>query len=305
MSRHLVVGAGPVGRQVATLLAATGEEVTVATRSGRDTGLEGVRHVAVDAADPDALCAVDPDADVLYNCANPADYTRWEELWPPLAASLLTSAERLGAVYAITGNLYPYGPVDGPMSEGLPDAATDHKGRLRARMWADALAAHRAGRLRAVEVRGSDYVGPGVGGNGHVTRVLPAARQGRAVSMLGRTDQPHTFTDVRDVARTLVAAAADHDAHGRVWHVPSNPPVTQRQAVTDALAAVGKPPVKVRELRGATVAVVSWFSPLVRELRQLMYQWERPYVLDSTAARERFGIAPTPWPEVCRATAAD
>ncbi|NNU27543.1 NAD-dependent epimerase/dehydratase family protein [Isoptericola sediminis] len=305
MTRHLVVGAGAVGHQVAALLAAAGEDVTVASRSGRDTGLAGVRHVAVDAADPDALCAAAGETDVLYNCANPADYTRWDEIWPPLAASLLTSAERLGATYAITGNLYPYGPVDGPMTEDLPDAATDHKGRLRARMWADALDAHRAGRLRAVEVRGSDYAGPGVGDNGHLSRVLPAARRGRAVGMIGRVDQPHTFTDVRDVARTLVAAAADPDAHGRVWHVPSNPPVTQRQAVTDALAAVGQGPVKVRALRGPVLAVASWFSPLVRELRELRYQWERPYVLDSTAAQERFGIAPTPWPEVCRATAAD
>ncbi len=81
---------------------------------------------------------------MLYNCANPGDYTQWEKVWPPLAAALLTTAERTGAVYAITGNLYPYGPVDGPMTEDLPDAATDHKGVLRARLWADALAAHRA-----------------------------------------------------------------------------------------------------------------------------------------------------------------
>ena len=91
-------------------------------------------------------------------------------------------------MYAITGNLYPYGPVDGPMHAGLPDAATDHKGVLRARLWANALRSHRAGRSRAVEVRASDYVGSGIGENGHVTRVLPAALQGKAVSMVGRTD---------------------------------------------------------------------------------------------------------------------
>ena len=60
---------------------------------------------------------------MLYNCANPADYTQWEARWPPLAASFLAAAERTGAVYAITGNLYPYGPVDGPLTEDLPDAA--------------------------------------------------------------------------------------------------------------------------------------------------------------------------------------
>jgi nucleoside-diphosphate-sugar epimerase len=300
---HLIVGAGPIGRHVATLLAERGSRVTVASRSGRTTGIDGVEHLALDASDADALARAAEGTDYLYNCANPADYTRWELVWPPLAASLLSAAERSGAVYAITGTLYPYGPVDGPLSEDLPDAATDHKGRLRARMWAEARAAHDAGRIRAVEIRGSDYMGRGVGGNGHISRLVPDARQGKRVTMIGRTDQPHTFTDVLDAARTLVAAAEDPGAHGRVWHVPSNPPVTQAQALTDVLASVGKPPVRISALRGTALNAVALVSPFMREMREIVYQWERPYVLDDAAARARFGIAPTPWEEVCLRTA--
>ncbi|MFI2103058.1 NAD-dependent epimerase/dehydratase family protein [Isoptericola sp. NPDC019693] len=302
--RHLVVGAGPVGRHVAALLAERGSDVTVVTRSGLDTGIAGVAHAALDASDADALTRAADGADVLYNCANPGDYTQWERTWPPLAAAFLAAAERSGAVYAITGNLYPYGPVDGPMTEDLPDAATDHKGVLRARLWSDARQAFEDGRLRgAVEVRASDYMGPGVGGNGHVSRVVPAALAGRRVTMMGRTDLPHTFTDVADVARTLVAAAEDPGSHGRTWHVPSNAPRTQARALSDVLAAAGHPPVRVRSLRGPALAAVAAVSPFMRELRQLIYQWERPYVLDDSAARARWGIEPTPWEEVCRRTA--
>lgn len=301
---HLVIGAGPVGRHVATLLAERGERVTVGTRSGRDTGLSGVGHVALDASDAEALTRTADGAAVLYNCANPGDYTQWERTWPPLAASMFSAAERTGAVYAITGNLYPYGPVDGPMRPDTPDAATDHKGILRARLWADALAAHRAGRVRAVEVRASDYVGPGIGANGHVTRVLPAALQGKAVTMIGRTDLPHTFTDVLDVARTLVAAASDERAHGRTWMVPSNAPRTQRQALTDVLAAAGKPPVPVRRVPAAAIRALGLVSPMMRELAGMTYQWTAPYVVDDAESRTWFGIEPTPWDEVCRRTVA-
>jgi len=301
---HVVIGAGPVGRHVAALLAERGDRVTVATRSGRDTGLEAVGHVALDASDADALTRATEGAAVLYNCANPGNYTQWEQTWPPLAASLLTAAERTGAVYAITGNLYPYGPVDGPMRPDLPDAATDHKGVLRARLWADALAAHDAGRLRAVEVRASDYVGPGIGENGHITRVLPAALQGKAVSMIGRTDLPHTFTDVLDVARMLVAAAEDPSAHGRTWMVPSNAPRSQQQALAEVLAAAGKPPVTVRRLPAGMLRAMGLVSPMMREIAQMSYQWTAPYVVDDTETRAYFGIEPTPWDEVCRRTAA-
>ncbi|MFL6060543.1 MAG: NAD-dependent epimerase/dehydratase family protein [Marmoricola sp.] len=301
--RHLVVGAGPVGRHVAQLLAARGSEVVVATRSGTETGIAGVSHLALDASDADALSAAAEGFSVIYNCANPGDYTSWDEVWPPLAAALLTAAERSGAVYAITGNLYPYGPVDGPMHEGLPDAAADHKGMLRTRMWADAKALHEAGRIRAVEVRGSDFVGTGVGDNGHVTRQVPGMLAGKRAWVIGRADQPHTFTDVLDVARLLIAAAEDESAHGRIWHVPSNPPRTQRQALTDVMAAVGRPAPKVSQIPAPVFAGLALVVPMLRELKQLDYQWTRPYVLDDSASRAHFGIEPTPWDEVCRRTA--
>ncbi len=302
--RHLVIGAGPVGRHTARLLAERGSEVVVATRSGTDTGIDGVTHVRLDASDVDALSAAAEGMSVLYNCANPADYTTWETFWPPLASSLLEAAERSGAVYAITGNLYPYGPVDGAMHERLPDAATDHKGVLRARLWADAKALHDAGRIRAVEVRGSDYVGTGVGDNGHVTRQLPGMLAGKRAWVLGRKDQPHTFTDVLDTARLLVAAAEDPSAHGRTWHVPSNAPRTQVQALTDVMAALGRPAPKVSSIPAPALKALGLVVPLMREIDQLSYQWRSPYVLDDSASREHFAMEPTPWDEVCRRTVA-
>ncbi|WP_437583466.1 NAD-dependent epimerase/dehydratase family protein [Paramicrobacterium sp. CJ85] len=301
--RHLIIGAGPVGRHVAAELAREGRRVTVATRSGSDLAIPGVDAIALDASDPDALSRAAEGVDVLYNCANPRDYTAWETVWPPLASSLLTAAERSGAVYAITSSLYAYGPVDGPMHEQLPDAATDHKGRLRAGMWRDAKRLHDAGRIRAVEVRASDYVGPGIGQNGHISRQLPAASKGKTAWVFGRKDVPHTFTDVQDVARTIVAAAADSGAHGRVWLTPSNPAKTQEDALNDVFRAAGIAPVPVRSMPRALVAAASLVSPLMREINELAYQWRAPYLVDDSAARERFGIEPTPWDDVCRRTA--
>lgn len=96
MARYVIVGAGPVGRHTAELLRDRGESVRVLTRSGR-VSIDGVESVAVDAADPDALSAQVGDAVALFNCANPSHYTIWDEVWPPLAESLLVAAERSGA----------------------------------------------------------------------------------------------------------------------------------------------------------------------------------------------------------------
>jgi nucleoside-diphosphate-sugar epimerase len=301
--RHVIIGAGPVGRAVAAVLTQRGSDVVLASRSGQGSEIEGARRVAVDAADGDALSRLAEGAQVLYNCVNPPRYDVWADVWPPVAAALLTAAERSGAVLAVTGNLYPYGPVDGPMVEGMPDAAPGKKARIRARMTAEAFELHRAGRIRAVEVRGSDYMGAPMGDNGHVPRVVPAALEGKTVRMIGDVHQPHTWTDVHDMGRALVAVAEQESAHGRVWHAPSNPPRTQAEAVNDVLASVGRPPVTVKAYPKAVTWTAGLFDGQMRELRETEYQFVRPFVMDSSAITAELGLAPTPWDEICRRTA--
>jgi nucleoside-diphosphate-sugar epimerase len=278
-ARHVVVGAGPVGMATAELLVQQGHEVVVVSRSGAGPELSGARREAADVADVGRLVELSTGAAALYNCVNPPSYTVWPTFWPPVAAAFLEAAESSGAVLVTAGALYPYGPVDGPMVEGLPDAATTTKSLIRARMWAEAKARHEAGRISAVEVRGSDYVGPRVStATGHIARVAPAALAGKTVYVFGRTDQQHSFTDVRDMARALVRVAVEPSAWGRsIGRVRSMPHV---------LLTVG----------GAVV-------PVLRELRETEYQFARPYVLDSSDIQETFGLAPTPWAEVSRATA--
>jgi nucleoside-diphosphate-sugar epimerase len=300
--RAVVVGAGPVGRETARVLSEAGHDVVVVTRSGRPTGIDGVGSVAADASDPTSLAAAVDGADALVNCANPKDYTVWDQVWPPLAASLLATAERTGATLVTASSLYAYGPVDVPMTEGMPDLATDHKGRLRAGMWADAKAAHDEGRVHAVEVRASDYLGAGVGQNGHVSRQIPTAAKGRAAWMVGDPDLPHTFTDVTDVARTLAAVAFEPSTWGQVWHAVSQPPSTQHQALDGSLAAIGAAPAKVHKIPGAVFRVGRLVNPMMRELYEMSYMFTRPYVMDSSRTQAALHLAPSPWADTLRRT---
>ena len=302
MARHVVVGAGTIGTLTARLLAARGDQVTLVSRSGGGPTDPAVTRVAADGADPALLTPLAEEAVALYDCANPP-YHRWTADWPLLASSLLTVAERTGAVLVTASNLYAYGPVDGPMTEDLPLAAPGPKGRVRAAMWADALAAHRAGRVRATEVRSSDYLGA----RGHSQlgdRVVPRLLAGRRVQVLGSADRLHTWTFVGDVARLLVTVATDERAWGRPWHTPSGPPRTQREAVTDLCRVAGVPPVPVAVLHRPLVRLAGAVSPTIREVGEVLYQFERPFVMDSGAAQRTFGQPPTPWEDALAAVVA-
>jgi nucleoside-diphosphate-sugar epimerase len=296
MSKHVIVGAGPIGTATALRLAERGDEVTLVTRSGSGPTHPGITLTAADASSAAALTELATGAVAIYNCANPA-YHRWPTDWPPIARALLTAAQGSGAVLVTVSNLYGYGRVSGEMTEDLPLAARGPKGLTRAEMWHDALAAHEAGRVRVTEVRGSDYVGPGV--QGHLgDRVVPHLLAGKGVTVIKSADTAHTWTAVEDVASLLVSVAIDERAWGRPWHVPSNPPRTQREAIGDLCRIAGVQPVKVKEYPSLLIRAMGLFNPVMRELPEVAYQFEEPFVLDSTAAQQTFGLAPTPWDDM-------
>ncbi|MBD0671759.1 NAD-dependent epimerase [Streptomyces sp. CBMA156] len=230
---------------------------------------------------------------------------RWTRLWPALTASLCTAAEESGAVLVMLGNLYGYGPVTGPMTEDLPLAATGPKGRVRAAAWEQARALHEAGRIRAVEVRASDFFGPGVTDGGHLAaRVMPNLLKGRPVATLGDPDTPHSWTYLPDVARAMAELAGEERAWGRAWHVPTAAPLSVRAMAGRLAAEAGGGPVAVRRLPAPLLAVAGLVNPLLRELREVRYQFDRPFTVDCSAYEAAFTVRATPLEEQLRATVA-
>ncbi|WP_412537748.1 NAD-dependent epimerase [Longispora sp. K20-0274] len=289
---HVIIGAGAVGTAVATQLAARGEQVRILSRRGSGPEHPAIERVAADATDASRLSALSAGAAALYNCVNP-EYHRWLTDWPPIAAAILTAAERSGAVLATTSNLYGYGPVTGPITPATPLAATHPKLHLRAQMWRDALALHEAGRIRATEVRGSDYIEA----NSIFTYVAGPVRAGKRAQVPTPLDVPHSWTSITDVARTLIAAAGDERGWGQAWLVPSHPPLTMRELVTRFAGVIGAPTPTLSAVPWPVLWTMGLFSPLTRELRTTRYQFQKPFVLDSTLTERTFGLAPTPLDE--------
>jgi nucleoside-diphosphate-sugar epimerase len=289
MALHTIVGAGPVGTATAQLLVERGEKVRVVTRRGGGLEHPSVERIAADASDAERLTELATGATALYNCANP-QYHQWQTDWPPLNAALLTAAERSGAVLTVASNLYSYGPVNAPITDTTPLAATHWKMKLRGDMWREALALHRAGRIRMTEVRGSDYLE--ANSMFSITVATPLLAGKRAVVPVP-IDVPHSWTAIADVARTLVTAATDERAWGKAWHAPTNPPLTMRQLATRFTEVRGMPAAKLTALPFPVLWTAGLFVRVLRELRTTRYQFEKPFVLDSSLTERTFDLAPS------------
>jgi nucleoside-diphosphate-sugar epimerase len=300
---HVIFGAGQVGRTLAAQLAERGCEVRVVSRTRPSSLPEGIDWRAADATIPEEAAAAALDATVIYQCLN-APYTDWPKRFPPLQRGVINAAERTGALLVSLENLYGYGPTAGaPMTEDLPLAAQTVKGRIRALMTEELLAAAAGGRIHFAIGRASDFFGAGVTESSLGERVFGNAVAGKRADFVGNPDLPHTYSYVPDVAAGLATLGTDERAIGGVWHLPGPETVTTSRLL-EIVAGDLAHPVGVRALPKLAVRALGIVNPTIRELVEIAYEFDAPFVLDTSKYESTFGTTGTPLADAIAATVA-
>ncbi len=278
---HVVFGAGGgAGHAVVRNLAAEGVRVRAVTRSGSGSYPDRVQIVRCDASDPSAVRAACEGAVVVHHCIN-VPYSEWEQTLPLVMGNLIEGAGDAGATLVYCDNLYMYGPVDGPLVESSPTEGASRKGRLRKRLADSLFEAHATGRVRATSARASDFFGPGATNTIAGQLVFPPVLAGKQAHWIGSLDAEHSMSYIDDVARGLILLGEDPKAEGRVWHLPAPPPVTGREFIRTAFEIAGGEP-KIGVYPRWMLRLVGLFNRQMRELVEVLYQFEEPFVLDHT-----------------------
>jgi nucleoside-diphosphate-sugar epimerase len=302
--RHVIFGTGAIGLAVLDVLRRRGETARLVNRSGSARVPDDAEVVGGDARNPAFTTEVARGAEVVYQTLNPP-YAEWTAQFPALQAAVLSAAEAAGARLVSMDNVYMYGrPAGRLLTEDREYEAHTTKGRLRGRMARDLLAASDAGRVEVAIGRASDYFGPRGGAQSNLgDRVFPAALAGRTATVLGDPDQPHTYTYVPDIGEGLAVLGEHPDAPGQVWHLPNDPDTrTTRQLVDLAYRHAGRTRGRLRRLPPVLLRALGLVNPTMRELVEMQYQFEEPFVVDSAKISNKLGVEATGLDEAVAAT---
>jgi nucleoside-diphosphate-sugar epimerase len=302
---HTIIGAGQIGTQLAALLVREGHRVRLVRRGAITTELPGVTRMQGDVLDRTFADEACRGATVVYNCANPPDYSKWDGVLQPLYRAAREAAGRAGARFVQLDCLYMYGrPARAPFDERTPMEPCSEKGKLRKLLAEELFEAHRRGDVQATSGRASDYFGPDT-----PTAVLlrpdvyDRILAGGTVYTLGNPDMPHSYSYTPDVARGLQVLGSHPAALGRAWHLPAAAQLTSRELLERFAARAGTT-IKVRRVPQWAIRSIGVFVPFMGAIAEMTYQWDVPYLLDDGDFRRTFAVGPTELDEAIDATLA-
>jgi nucleoside-diphosphate-sugar epimerase len=307
MEMHVIFGTGVVGATTMRELVRQGKFVRMVNHSGKPSLMTGsdlpanVEICAGDAYDVAQTRRLTKGAAVVYQAAQP-EYHKWVVKFPPLQAAILDGAVSNGAKLVVIENLYMYGdPAGKPLTENTPNHPNTRKGHIRLAMHEALMAAHQSGKVRIAIGRAANFYGPGYMVLGD--QLFYPALKGKKASGIGSLDVLHTFTYTEDVGRALAILGEREEALSQVWHIPSPPAITQRELITLLFKEAGHAP-KMGAMGKLMMRFGGLFVPVAREMVEMMYEFQKPFVMDSSKFTRTFGMTATPHAQAIRETIA-
>ncbi len=301
---HVILGTGAIGRAIAEELIGRGETVRMVNRSGKmDEIPAGIEVVASDLYDPAKVREVTQGAKVVYQSAQP-EYFQWPEKFPSLQKSIIDGLAGSGTKLVLVENLYMYGDTNGkPITDAMPYNAHTRKGKVRAALSEAAFAAHRDGKLCVTSGRGSDFFGPwGLPTAVMGERTFYPLLNGKPAQLIGNINVPHTHTYIPDFGKALVILAERNEADGQAWHIPNDMPRISQREMVIMIAKEAGVEAKISSMGKAMMTIGGLFIPEAREMVEMMYEFEKPFVVDSSKFEKTFGMKATPIEAAIRAT---
>jgi len=302
-----ILGAnGTIGSLLAKELVAYTRKIRLVSRNPVKVN-EGDELFPADLNDPAIVEKAVAGSDVVYLLVG-FDYklSVWQEKWPKLMRAVIDACILHKAKLVFFDNIYLYdvGAI-GHMTEESAVNPPSRKGAVReliARMLMDAV---QAGKLQGLIARSADFYGPRNEKSFLNEVVYKNFRKGKTANWFMNADKIHSFTYTPDAAKATALLGNTEDAWNQVWHLPTDPAKINGRQLVSLFAREMKQPDKVMVIRMWLLKVLGVFMPLMREMPEMMYQYDRDYYFDSAKFQQRFGMSPTTYVDGVKAIVQD
>jgi nucleoside-diphosphate-sugar epimerase len=294
---------GPIGVELAKALTYYTNEIRLVSRNPRKVN-ETDETMPADLTNVDEVKRAVQGSEIVYvTIGFQYNLKVWQENWPKFMWSVIDACKEFRSKLVFFDNIYMYDPkfLNG-MTEETPVNPSSKKGKIRAQIAQMILDEVNAGELTALIARSADFYGPGIKNSSMLneTVIKPLSTGGKA-NWLGSANLKHSFTFTPDAGKATAILGNTADAYNQVWHLPTaTNPLTGKEWVEAIATELGVKP-KFQVAPKFMVRIIGLFVPIMKEIVEMMYQYDRNYVFDSSKFEKRFDFTPTSYQDGIKA----
>lgn len=284
-----IIGAGgTIGKPLARELKQYTQAIRLVNRHPQQVNGDDELFSA-DVTDPDMLDKAIAGSEVVY-CTIGFKYElkTWQQTWPSFMKHLTASCLKHGSKLVFFDNVYMYAASSIPdMNETSAVDPPSKKGQVRAEVVSILEEAGRKG-LTWIIARSADFYGPENRQSVLVETVLKNQLKGKKAQWLGKIDKVHQYTYTPDAAKAVAMLGNAPDTWNQVWHLPTDQvSMTAREWVSLFAGYTGsKDGIQVAP--PWMVSVMGWFMPIMKEIREMMFQNMQHYRFHDEKFMQRF-----------------
>ncbi|MEQ9440039.1 MAG: NAD(P)H-binding protein [Cyclobacteriaceae bacterium] len=295
---------GAIGIELAKALPTYTDQIRLVSRNPQKVNATDELMPADLTRTEDVQKAIAGSSVVYVTVGFPYSAKLWEKTWPKLITDVITACQKYQAKLVFFDNIYMYDPnyLNG-MTEETPSNPPSRKGKVRAQIADMIMDEVRAGKLTALIARSADFYGPGIENTSMLTEtVIKPLSQGKKANWMSSVDYKHAFTYTPDAGKATALLGNTEDAYNQVWHLPTaDHPPTGKEWVETIAREMGVAP-RYQQAPKMLVRILGLFMPIMGEMVEMMYQYDRDYVFDSSKFEKHFDLPPTSYPDGIRET---
>jgi nucleoside-diphosphate-sugar epimerase len=290
---------GAIGIELAKALIKYTKEIKLVSRNPERVN-QTDELLSADLLNPDEVARAVKGSSIVYVTVGfPYNYKIWKENWPKFTKNVIDACIENSCKLVFFDNIYMYDPeyLNG-MTEETPINPPSKKGKIRAEISDMIMSKVKEGKLTALIARSADFYGPNIKNTSMLTEtVFNPLSNGKKANWMSATKFKHSFTYTPDAGRATALLGNSENSYNQVWHLPTaeNPFTGQEWIEVIAKEMEAKP--KIQVATKFVVKILGLFNALMKEMPEMMYQYDRDYVFNSDKFNSHFDMQATPYLE--------
>ncbi|MCB0748724.1 MAG: NAD-dependent epimerase/dehydratase family protein [Ignavibacteriae bacterium] len=299
-----ILGAnGTIGSVLAKELTAYTDQIRLVSRNPKKVN-ETDELFPIDLSDASRVEKAIEGSEVVYLLVG-FDYNIkvWQDKWPKLMHATVDACIKHKAKLVFFDNVYMYDINAVPhMTENSVINPPSKKGAVRKEIADMLLNEVKSGKLTALIARSADFYGPNNEKSLLFEMVYKNIQKGKKPNWFIDINKKHSFTYTPDAAKATALLGNTLDAYNQVWHLPTDKNTLTVKEMIELFANEMNVENKVSVLPMWLLRILGLFIPIMKEMPEMMYQYDRDYFFDSSNFDKRFNFKTTSYKEGVKLT---